>query len=45
MKTFDLTKTMSYRIAEETNKILIEHPHIHLATARAEAALRIKAAE
>ena len=44
MKTFDLTKTKAYKIAEETEKIMKEIPGIFLGTARAEAVRRIKAA-
>ena len=42
MSKFDIKQTKGYKIAEETEKILKEYPHLHLATARAEAARRIK---
>jgi len=45
MSKFDIKQTRSYRIAEEAEKILKEYPYLHLATARAEAARRVKAAE
>jgi hypothetical protein len=45
MSKFDIKQTRGYKIAEETEKILKEYPHLHLTTARAEASRRVKAAE